>query len=187
MIGPEISFYQSIFTHRDYNVEDYWKIKNHATYSIRLSPMCWPMLAPHNVPDNVMDFIFPSPCQRRGGQRGGGAVRASLRLRRLSGAEDIMDYLTFYNMQSEQGALLHEPAAEGVRQRVAVVMIKSEPRGVIEWRVFVTHLPTDASRHWVTVLQWLSPWTMLAGVCCWCQCISWWVCDSRIIETALSH
>lgn len=34
-----------------------------------------------------------------------------------------MDYLTFYNMLSEQKAYLYESAAEGMRQRVAVVMI----------------------------------------------------------------
>lgn len=43
-----------------------------------------------------------------------------------------MDYRTCCDIQSGQKAYLFEPTAEGMRQRVAVVMIKSEPRGVIE-------------------------------------------------------
>ncbi len=48
------------------------------------------------------------------------------------GAEDIMDYLTLYDMQSEQGVHRYKSTAEGMRQRVAVVMIKPEPWGVME-------------------------------------------------------
>ncbi len=46
--------------------------------------------------------------------------------------DDQQDYQTFYNMQSEQGVYGYESTAEGLRQRVSVVTIKTGPWGVTE-------------------------------------------------------